>query len=89
MLRKKPCHTCRGGSDCADCLHDLKNSVPVKIYTPKGAARAMMGGKTLKKKDYATCFWGEHEGEIGFWNRYDDGAVFPLRGFGGLYEELA
>ncbi|MDR1389190.1 MAG: hypothetical protein LBJ31_04365 [Treponema sp.] len=36
---------CAGGQDCADCPH---SGTPVKLFTPKGAARAMMTGKVLK-----------------------------------------
>jgi hypothetical protein len=90
MPRENPCHTCQDGPDCTGCLNNPENAVPVKIYTPKGAARAMLVGKVLKKKDYAECYWGKFgDMGIGFWCRYDDGATFPLRDFEGLYEELA
>jgi hypothetical protein len=62
----------------------------VKLYTPKGAARAMLVGKVLKKS-HRECFWGAggEEQAIGFWTRYEDGAVFPVRDdFPGLYEEI-
>jgi hypothetical protein len=57
----------------------------VKLYTPKGAARAMLGGRVLK---------GEHGIEKARWDKHRsafvyerDGADFLLTDFSGLYEE--
>jgi hypothetical protein len=59
----------------------------VKLYTPKGAARAMLVGKVLK---------GEGGKEKARWEKsrsafvYEkDGGDFFLTDFSGLYEELA
>jgi hypothetical protein len=85
MGRKNPCHTCPGGVDCADCISSPENSVPVKLYTPKGAARAMLVGKILKGEGGRVCYFDE------------DGFFFdvsgegdhrkPLSDFSGLWEE--
>jgi hypothetical protein len=56
--------------DCATCINSPENSTPVKLYTPKGAARAMLAGKVLKGRFGMDHFWGKNEwGEIGFFCR--------------------
>jgi hypothetical protein len=89
MPRNNPCSICTGGIPCEDCLRDPQNSTPVKLYTPKGAARAMMAGKVLKGRWGAQYFW-ENQGEdgAGFRKRHDTGTVLPAFDLSGLYEEL-
>jgi hypothetical protein len=87
---ESPCFTCAGGPDCDDCLQNPKNSVPVKLYTPKGAARAMLVGKVLKGKRGWDHFWGKNDqGEVGFFRKKDNGNWLHVVDFSGLYEELA
>lgn len=87
-----PCMTCRGPGDCEDCLNDPRNSTPVKLYTPEGAARAMLAGKLLKNKDGWFCFWAgiEKDGkmEFGFWTASKQEHLYRLQDFSGLFEEL-
>jgi hypothetical protein len=96
MPRNNPCHTCAGGTPCEECLNDPRNSTPVKLYTPKGAARAMLAGKTLKDSRGNKHFWyqaiepGTRYPSIGgfAFKRTEGGKWFPVEDFGGLYEEL-
>jgi hypothetical protein len=86
--KKNPCFTCADG-DCADCLNSPENSVPVRLHTPKGAARAMLAGRILHGEGGLTFFWGEDgNGAPGFWFRDKEGGQFPVRDFSGLWEEL-
>jgi hypothetical protein len=85
--KKSPCFTCADG-DCTDCVSSPENSVPVKLYTPKGAARAMLAGKVLQGEGGFTFFWGKDgNGALGFWFRDKEGGQFPVRDFSGLYSE--
>jgi hypothetical protein len=89
MPRNNPCHTCAGGIDCEECINDPRNSTPVKLYTPKSAARALLAGKVLKSVQGWEFFWEDHGSDgIGFWFRDEDGCVFPVRDFSELYEEV-
>jgi hypothetical protein len=66
-----------------------ENSTPEKkVYTPKGAIRAMLAGKILKNREGWDCFWDKHFNmffakEPGGTKRYSIG------NFIGLYEVLA
>jgi hypothetical protein len=94
--RQKSCETCKAG-DCSDCPSSPENSIPVKPYTPKGAARAMLAGKELKNTEGYVCFWDS--GKNAFIAerviKTNEGMEKPLRmesftigSFSGLYEEL-
>jgi hypothetical protein len=87
-MKVSPCFSCNEGDfACGDCLKSTENSTPVKIYTPKGAARAMLAGKTLKGKWGLEHFWGENEcGETGFFRRHSDGSIGMVLDFSGLWE---
>jgi hypothetical protein len=70
-------------------LQNPKNSVPVKLYTPKGAARAMLVGTVLKGRWGGEHFWGKNElDEVGFFRKDDDGTSLHVLDFSGLYEEI-
>jgi hypothetical protein len=90
-MSRNPCFTCaEGGMACDGCLDSPQNSTPVKIYTPKRAARAMLAGKVLKGKWGLDHFWGKNkQGEIGFFrqSRIDDD-LYTIYDFSGLWEEL-
>jgi hypothetical protein len=89
-MRKNPCSICdKGGMACDDCFHNPQNATPIKLYTPKGAARAMLAGKVLKDKHRVECFWGENkEGEVGFFKRGYEDRLYALYDFSGLWGEL-
>jgi hypothetical protein len=73
--------------DCADCPHSPQNSIPVKLYTPKKAARAMMVGKVLHGEGGRTFYFDED----GFYYNAR-GIVFeqrvPAGDLSGLWENL-
>jgi hypothetical protein len=87
--KNNPCADCADVPDCAGCLNNQQNAIPVKLYTPKGAVRAMLAGKVLKRGE-REHFW-KYQGDagVGFWIHYPDGDTLPLREFSDLYEELA
>jgi hypothetical protein len=84
---KGTCASCgECGAACDDCVNAPQNSKPVKLYTPKGAARAMLLGKVLK---------GENEKEKVRWDKSRSAFVYEIAGddfflsdFSGLWEEL-
>jgi hypothetical protein len=87
MNHKNPCSTCaEGGIACDDCLNSPQNSTPVKLYTPKGAARAMLVGKVLKSEDGCIVFWDKDKN--GFHTKDNDGKTRFIYDFSGLWEEL-
>jgi hypothetical protein len=90
-MRKNPCSTCgEGGMACEGCVNNPQNSTPVKLYTPKGAGRAMLAGRVLKGKRDMVYFWGKNkQGETGFFrqSKIDDG-LYTIYDFSGLWEEL-
>jgi hypothetical protein len=90
MSRKNPCSICdKGGIACDDCLNSPQNSTPVRLYTPKGAIRAMLTGKVLKGRWRLEHFFGTNElGEIGFFRKKDNGELLHVLDFSGLWEEL-
>jgi hypothetical protein len=81
---KNPCFTCRD-VDCASCVTGPENSVPVKLYTPKGAARAMLAGKILKGEGGIT---GARWDKTAFVYQ-KNGGYFFMTDFSGLYSEGA
>ena len=81
----KPCQTCKSG-DCENCLNSPENSIPVKLYTPKGAARAMLAGKVLKDEEGKHYRWDSNS-FVGFIPGEKD-SWFSVDCFSGLYEEL-
>jgi hypothetical protein len=85
MSKNNPCFTCGGGIDCAACLNSPLNSAPVKLYTPKGAARAMLAGKVLNGEGGRTCYFDKD----GFFFNIPNRFRIPLTGFSGLWEEPA
>jgi hypothetical protein len=86
---KNLCTICPGGIDCDECLESPKNSTPVKLYTPKGAARAMLAGKTLKGVYGMEYFWGSNDnGEINFYRKNGPGKLYSVLDFSGLWEAL-
>jgi hypothetical protein len=86
MPRNNPCHTCAGGIDCEECINDPRNSTPVKLYTPKGAARAMLVGKILKGDVGLTYSWDN--GSNTFKCKHREGKQsYPVCSFSGLWEE--
>jgi Fe-S oxidoreductase len=87
MAKKNPCMSC---ADYCDETCPLYGATPVKLYTPKGAARAMLAGKVLKGKWGWEYFWGGNEmGEVSFFCKANDGDLLHAVNFSGLYEELA
>jgi hypothetical protein len=81
------CASCREcGAACEDCVNSPQNGNPVKLYTPKGAVRAMLLGKVLKGKN------GEEKVR---WDKSRSAFVCDIAGydyflndFSGLWEEL-
>jgi len=88
-MKKNPCADCASG-DCAACITNPENSVHVKLYTPKGAARAMLVGKKLQGEKGRVYWFGEipEEKVITFWCREKNGEVHNLVDFRGLWEEF-
>jgi len=81
----KPCETCKGG-DCADCGNSPEN-IRLKLYTAKGAVRAMLTGKILKNKNGLNIFWDKNCNS--FLASNENGKLqFTVGSFTGLYEEL-
>ncbi|GHU66587.1 hypothetical protein FACS189447_07770 [Spirochaetia bacterium] len=86
--RGGPCATCRTG-DCESCLDSPGNSTPIRLFTPKGAARAMLTGTVLRDERGCACFWEDRGSDgVGFWFIDTKGAVFRLADFSGLYMDL-
>jgi hypothetical protein len=74
---------------CDSCQTNPENSTPVKIYTPKGAARAMLTGKILKSVQGWEFFWQDRGSDgTGFWFKDDEGEIFPARDFCDLYSDI-
>ena len=82
MLDCTNCKT-RNFEDCSCCFDDPENT-PVK-FTPKGAAHAMLVGKTLKDSDGAEYFWSN---EKSCFLRKFEGVTSMSAIFSGLFEEL-
>jgi hypothetical protein len=69
-------------------MSNPENSGPVKLYTPKGAARAMLAGKTLKGRGGYEYFWGKNGvGETGFFRGTSDGILLHVFDFSDLWGE--
>ena len=86
MPRNSPCAVCVDG-DCEACLHSPQNSIPIKLYTPKGAARVMLAGKILKgEKGMMNVRWDKNRSTFVY---QKDGGDFFLTDFSGLYSEEA
>jgi hypothetical protein len=60
-------------------------AIPVKLHTPKGAARAMLVGKALKGENERVCYF---DTDGFFFNRPPAFFREPLTNFSGLWEEL-
>jgi len=78
------CHSCT--DDCNQC--PIKDSVPVKLYTPKEAAAAMLAGEKLRNEKGYQFFWGDKNGELGFYFYVlEDQKAYPVADFSNLYSE--
>jgi hypothetical protein len=67
-------------------LHSPENSIPVRLYTPKGAVRALLAGKVLQDEEGKRYRWDTNS-FIGFTSN-DEKSIFSAEYFSGLYEEL-
>jgi hypothetical protein len=82
---RNPCGECASG-DCDNCV--VKDSIPIKLYTPEEAAAALKKGRVLRnekgdKFSYAKSqFWG-----MGFYREDKDGHFYVAHDLSGLYEE--
>ena len=88
MAKKNPCAACvESGADCRACPHNPKNSIPITLYAPKGAARVMLAGKILKgEKGMMNVRWDKNLSTFVY---QKDGGDFFLTDFSGLYSEEA
>ena len=73
MARQSPCMSC-----------PLYRSTPVKLHTQKGAIRAMLAGRVLKREGNRTCYFDKD----GFFFTVSGGFRTPPIDFSGLWEEL-
>jgi hypothetical protein len=72
-------------ADYCDGSCPLYLAIPVKLHTPKGAARAMLAGKVLKGENERVCYFEKDR------FCFDKPPAFykePLTDFSGLWEEL-
>jgi hypothetical protein len=82
---RNPCGECASG-DCDNC--GVKDSIPIKLYTPEEAATALKKGRVLRnekgdKFSYVKSqFWG-----MGFYREDKDGHFYVAHDLSGLYEE--
>ncbi|MDR2079202.1 MAG: hypothetical protein LBP74_05730 [Treponema sp.] len=85
---RNPCADC-GDLDCDTC--PVKDSTPIKLYTPKEAAAEMRAGRILKGSGGETYYYSDKsQGKLppGFYHNDKDGVLIgPARDFSGLYEE--
>jgi hypothetical protein len=89
MGKRNPCRSCdKGGTACGDCFYNTQNGAPRKLYTPKGAARAMLAGKVLKGQGDREFFFGKYGEETSFWCREKSGFTHLAGDFAYLWEEL-
>ena len=74
-----------------------KDSTPVKLYTPKGAIRAMLAGKVLEDAEGNLYNWDKEANNFVYFKTKDilelpEGEnrciSYPVRKFTGLYDEL-
>lgn len=87
-MSRYPCFACdQGGLACDDCLNSPHNSVPVKLLTPKGAARAMLVGKVLKGEGGREFYFGKYGDETAFWIREKSGFIHLAGDLANLWEE--
>jgi hypothetical protein len=82
---QKACQNCQG-RDCGNCLSSPKKSTPVRLYTPKGAIRALLVGKTLKDNYGHTVIW--NSSRSGFLCKDKKGQEVSSFDFSGLFEDL-
>lgn len=82
MAKESPCMSCR---EYCDETCPFYGAIPVKLHTPKGAARAMLVGKVLKGEGDRTCYFDED----GFFFDILYAKRIPLADLSGLWEELA
>ncbi|MCL2139783.1 MAG: hypothetical protein FWH41_09695 [Treponema sp.] len=82
------CAECdKSSPDCSWCLDNPENAVPVKLYSPKGAVRAMLAGKFLKDMEGSRCFWDCEFSQFRYRDKHNEAGI--LTEFSGLYEEMA
>jgi hypothetical protein len=84
--RRNPCFTC-ASPDCETCINSPENSVPIRLYTPKGAARAMLVGMILRDIKGNTYFW-DSENSCFRCNPKNGGQTTAIFDFSGLYVEI-